>query len=85
MAPVAGMAAWSIPDRLPLRYNGGEWVLGGVAATRLVVDGLAVVGARGARSRCHRGHGDRHRGARRLAALVATLTGQWFDCGTLKT
>ena len=46
IAPVEGMVAWSLADRLLLRFDAGQWRAGEARATRLIVDGEQVVGAR---------------------------------------
>lgn len=45
IAPVEGMVAWSLADRLLLRFDAGQWRAGEARATRLIVDGEQVVGA----------------------------------------
>jgi hypothetical protein len=45
VVPHEGMAVWSLADRREARFVGGIWVLGEVRASRLLVDGVAVVGA----------------------------------------
>ncbi|WP_174286388.1 DUF2793 domain-containing protein [Sphingomonas bacterium] len=46
VAAVEGMLAWSTADALPVRFSHGNWVLGDVAAARVMVAGLPVIGAR---------------------------------------
>ena len=43
---IEGMIAWSIADGVPARFSQGLWVVGDIAAGRIVVAGLPVVGAR---------------------------------------
>lgn len=45
VAPIEGMAVWDAVAGQVARYAGGTWVSGDVAATRLVVGGVQVVGA----------------------------------------
>lgn len=45
VAPRTGMALWSLADGLPVRFDGGGWIVGAVAAARIVVGGVPVVGA----------------------------------------
>jgi hypothetical protein len=47
-APVEGMTVWIADRGETARYRGGGWIIGEVAASRLVIDGKQVVGARGA-------------------------------------
>ena len=46
VAAIEGMRAWSIADRVDVRFSRGGWVIGDVAARSLVVADLPVVGAR---------------------------------------
>lgn len=46
VSPLPGMAAWSIADSLPARYFAGGWRIGEIHATRLMVGGVQIVGAR---------------------------------------
>jgi len=46
VAPVEEMVAWSLADRRAVRFDAGRWRAGEVRATRLLVDGEQVVGAR---------------------------------------
>ena len=46
IAPVEGMAVWSLADSLVVRRSGGVWVTGTVTATSLKIGGNQVVGAR---------------------------------------
>ncbi|WP_375393674.1 DUF2793 domain-containing protein [uncultured Sphingomonas sp.] len=46
VAAVEGMLAWSVADALPVRFSRGNWVVGDVAAARVMVAGLPVIGAR---------------------------------------
>jgi Protein of unknown function (DUF2793) len=48
VAPIDGMAMWSLADSLVVRRNGGVWVAGMVTATSLKIGGNQVVGARAA-------------------------------------
>ena len=43
--PFEGMTVWVIKEALHARFSGGNWALGDVVATRLVVNGAPVVGA----------------------------------------
>ena len=43
-----GMTAWSIADRRDVRYSGGAWTIGELRGSRVTIDGVKVVGARGA-------------------------------------
>lgn len=47
VAPVDGMSVWVLGDALPARFAGGNWTKGEVRATRVMVEGVAVLGARG--------------------------------------
>ncbi len=44
IAPAPGMALWSRADALAARFDGSAWILGDVAAARLVIGGVQVVG-----------------------------------------
>lgn len=46
VAPVTGMAVWSLADGVAARWTGAGWTVGTVAASRVEVAGLRVVGAR---------------------------------------
>jgi hypothetical protein len=46
MAPKPGMLVWSLPDQAWALWSGAAWTVGDVPASRLMVDGLPVVGAR---------------------------------------
>ena len=46
VAAIEGMLVWSIADGLPARFSQGLWTVGDIAAGRIVVGGLPVVGAR---------------------------------------
>ncbi|MDB5714260.1 MAG: hypothetical protein JWO15_1657 [Sphingomonadales bacterium] len=46
VAPFEGMTVWSIADGLCARRSGLTWILGQLGATKLVVGGQQVVGAR---------------------------------------
>ncbi|WEK44196.1 MAG: DUF2793 domain-containing protein [Candidatus Sphingomonas colombiensis] len=46
VAPLPGMVVWSIADGVPVRYLASGWRLGEIHATRLMVDGVQIVGAR---------------------------------------
>lgn len=46
LAPQDGMVAWSRSDALPVRRTAGEWRLGDVHASAVLVDGVPVLGAR---------------------------------------
>jgi hypothetical protein len=46
VAPFEGMTVWSIADGLCARRSGSTWIVGEVAATRILVGGQQVVGAR---------------------------------------
>lgn len=44
VAPREGMRVWSVADDADVRFVDGEWRIGEVAATRLLVDDVQVVG-----------------------------------------
>lgn len=46
VAPVAGMTCLLASDFVPVRFNGTGWIIGDVAALRLLVNGVQLVGAR---------------------------------------
>ncbi|MBV8238638.1 MAG: DUF2793 domain-containing protein [Sphingomonas sp.] len=46
VAPVEGMVAWSLADRVAVRFEAGAWRIGEMRATRLLVGGEPVIGAR---------------------------------------
>lgn len=46
VAPFEGMAGWSIADAMTVRWAGGVWATGVIAARRLEIDGVQVVAAR---------------------------------------
>lgn len=46
--PVEGMTVWVVQETLYARFSGENWRLGEVCATRLLINGQPVVGARGA-------------------------------------
>ena len=46
--PFEGMTIWVKEDAVYARFSNGNWTLGQVVATRLVIDGEPVVGARAA-------------------------------------
>ena len=46
VAAIEGAVVWSIADGVPARFSQGAWVVGDIAAGRIVVPGLPVVGAR---------------------------------------
>ena len=45
VSPRAGMTVWSDADGANARFDGGEWQIGTLAGTRLVIAGNVVVGA----------------------------------------
>lgn len=45
VAPRAGVAVWSLADAMLARFDGAVWTIGTIAGTRLVLAGIAVVGA----------------------------------------
>ncbi|TPG15384.1 DUF2793 domain-containing protein [Sphingomonas oligophenolica] len=44
VAPTEGMAAWSIPNRLTVRFDQGSWTIGVIAAARLTIAGTQSIG-----------------------------------------
>lgn len=44
-APSEGFSCWSIGDRTSVRFGSGHWTIGTVAAERVVVNDVQVVGA----------------------------------------
>lgn len=46
VAPFEGLRVWVAPERLEARFTGGAWVTGEVRASRVLVDGAPVLGAR---------------------------------------
>lgn len=46
VTPFEGLSAWIVAEKLPARFTGGAWVVGEARASRLLVDGLQVVGPR---------------------------------------
>jgi hypothetical protein len=44
-SPRAGMTVWSLADATIARFDGTAWVTGEIRARRILVDGVAVVGA----------------------------------------
>lgn len=46
VAPVEGMTVWSLADTLEARFVADSWVVGDARATRLMIGGEQVVGAR---------------------------------------
>jgi hypothetical protein len=48
VAPFEGMTVWSIADSMPFRRAGAAWVAGVLTGRSLVLDGVQVLGARGA-------------------------------------
>ncbi|MDH7639572.1 DUF2793 domain-containing protein [Sphingomonas oryzagri] len=45
VSPRPGMAVWSLADTLVAHFDGDAWMVGEIRARRLLVDGVAVVGA----------------------------------------
>lgn len=48
ITPREGMTVWLCVDGVTARFIGGAWRIGDVAGRRLVIDGVAVVGAQSA-------------------------------------
>lgn len=72
--PVDGMTVWLSPAGIAARYSGGGWHAGEIAATRLVVGDVQVVGARGAAVAQPVGGGTIDTQARAtLAAIISSL------------
>src|SRR3546814_9711426 len=47
VAPVDGLCAWVETAGVPARFLSGAWHVGDVAATRIMIGGVQVVGAQG--------------------------------------
>jgi len=45
VAPLAGTTVWSRADGLSARFDGSHWIIGEIAAARIMVGGVQVVGA----------------------------------------
>ena len=46
VAPFEGMQGWSIADGVPVRFEGGSWVIGQVVVSAVRIGGNQVLGAR---------------------------------------
>ena len=76
VVPVEGMSVWSMPDGVPARFSAGVWATGDVVATRLIVGGLPVVGARRAATAAPSGGAVIDAEARTaIGAILAALSG----------
>jgi hypothetical protein len=76
VAPQDGMTVWIAGEGLPARYVAGEWTLGDLAARRLIVGGVQVVGARAPKVAAPSGGTTVDQQSRdAIAAILAVLSG----------
>lgn len=48
MAPFEGLSVWIVAEKLHARFTGEAWTIGEVRASRVLVDGVPVIGPRNA-------------------------------------
>ena len=76
VSAIEGMTIWSIADGVPAHFSLGNWTIGDIAAGRVVVAGLGVVGARRPAIAPPGGGGVIDAEARTaIAAILAALSG----------
>ena len=74
--PREGMTAWSLADRRDVRFTGGAWVTGDIRGTRVIVEGVKVVGPQAAAIAAPAGGTTIEKEARAaVAAVLAMLRG----------